>query len=134
MSEYTVHLIGGGDDETANITTEPVGNLHRITFRYRDKMLEADATDYFEAFCKIRTQLENERLIPFCYGASLNVFPSGMCRDMSAGMKAYRLTLGRKPSLGDLVGIFDEGADVMPASVALQKEHFNDWRKSIVAS
>jgi hypothetical protein len=133
MSDHIVHLIGGGDDETATITAAPVGGLCRIIFRYRDKTLEADATDYFEALCKIRTQLESERLIPFCYGASLNVFPSGMSRDMSAGMTAYRLTLGKKPSRGDLVRIFDEGADVMPASVTLQKEHFDDWLKSTVA-
>jgi hypothetical protein len=133
MSDHTVHLIGGSDDETATITAAPIGDFCRITFRYRGKTLDAEATDYFEAFCKIRTQLESERLIPFCYGASMNVFPSGMSRDMSAGMTAYRLTLGKKPSRGDLVSIFDEGADVIPASVALQKEHFNDWTKSIVA-
>jgi hypothetical protein len=133
MSDYTVHLIGGGDDETAAITAAPVGGICHIIFRYRDKTLEADAADYFEALCKIRTQLKIESLIPFCYGASLNVFPSGMSRDMSAGMTAYRLTLGKKPVRGDLVRIFDEGADVIPASVELQKEHFEDWRKSIVA-
>jgi hypothetical protein len=133
MTDHTVHLIGGADDETATIAAAPVDGLCRITFRYRDKTLEADATDYFEAFCKIRTQLEGERLIPFCYGASLNVFPSGMARDMSAGMTAYRLTLGKKPSRGDLVRIFDEGVDVIPASVRLQKEHFDDWLKSTAA-
>ena len=133
MSDHIVHLIGSSNDETATITAEPVGDLCRITFRYRDKMLQADATDYFEALCKIRKQLANERLIPFCYGASLNVYPSGMCRDMSAGMTAYRLTLGKKPSRGDLVRIFDEGADVIPVSVTLQKEHFDDWLKSTVA-
>jgi hypothetical protein len=133
MSDHTVHLIGGGEDEIAAVTARPVGDLCRITFRYRDKMLEADAADYFEAFCKIRAQLESDHLIPFCYGASLNVFPSGMSRDMSAGMTAYRLTLGKRPGRGDLVRIFDEGADVIPASVALQKEHFNDWLKSTTA-
>lgn len=92
--------------------------------------MEADASDYFEAFSQIRVQLEKERLIPFCYGASLNVFPSGMSRDMSAGMTAYRLVHGKKPSRNDLVGIFDEGADVMPAFVGNQREYFNEWLKS----
>ena len=130
MSNYEIHLNGGNDDAICKFTTAPVGELCGITFQYQGKILEAAATDYFEAFCKIRMRLEFEHLIPFCYGASLNVFPSGMCRDMSAGMKAYRLTLGKKSSQGDLVNIFDEGADVIPASVTLQKEHFDDWLKS----
>jgi hypothetical protein len=131
MSDHTVHLIGGGDDETAAITATSVSGHCHVSFRYRDKMLEADSTDYFEAFCKIRRLLESERLIPFCYGASLNVFPSGMCRDMGAGMKAYRLTHGNKPKLGDLVHIFEEGADVIPASVVLQREYFDEWLESV---
>jgi hypothetical protein len=62
MSDHKVHLIGSDDDETATITVAPAGGLCQITFRYRDKMLEAEAADYFEALCEIRTQLESERL------------------------------------------------------------------------
>lgn len=130
MSDHIFHLIGSDDDETATITAAPIGGLCHITFRYRDRVLKADAADYFEALCKVRAQLELEQLVPFCYGASLNVFPSGMCRDMSAGLKAYRLTRGKKPGLSDLVGIFDEGADVIPASVTEQREYFDGWLKS----
>ncbi len=130
VTNYQIHLIGGEDDERALITIAPVGGLCRVVFSYRGKMLEAVASDYFEAFCEIRVQLEGERLIPFCYGASLDVFPSGMSRDMSAGMTAYRLTNGKKPSRTDLVNIFDEGADVIPAYVVRQKEYFDEWLKS----
>jgi hypothetical protein len=130
MSEHTVHLIGGDDDETATLSATPVDGLCHITFRYRDQTIEASATDYFEAFSKIRLRLEEHRLIPFCYGASLSVFPSGMCRDMSAGTTAYRLMHGKKPERGDLVRIFDSGADVIPAFVARQREYFDEWLKS----
>ena len=130
MSEHTFHLIGGADDETATVVAEPLNGLCRVTLRYRGREIAASAQDYFEAFCRLREQLEAESLIPFCYGASLRVFPSGMCRDMSAGMTAYRLTRGQKPQRTDLVRIFDEGADVIPATVARQKEFFDDWLKS----
>jgi hypothetical protein len=131
MSEHTIHLIGGDDDETASLTAEERDDLCNIAFRYRDQAIEASASDFFEAFCQIRTQLEPERLIPFCYGASLNVFPSGMARDMGAGLSAYRLAIGRAASRGDLVSIFDSGPDVIPSLVAKQEEFFNSWLQSL---
>ena len=130
MSDHTIHLIGGEDDEAATLTTGPRDGLCHITFRYRGRVIETSARDYFDAFCQVRLQLEPERLIPFCYGASLNVFPSGMARDMGSGLSAYRLTVGHTPAKDALVGIFDSGPDVIPASVANQKEFFNDWLKS----
>ncbi len=131
MSEHTVHLIGGEDDEVATVTCTPRAGQCHIVFRYRGRTIEESSTDYFEAFCGVRRRLEEEKLIPFCYGASLNVFPSGMCREMSAGMKAYRMMIGKPVDpKKDLVGIFDEGPDVIPASVALQKGHFDEWLNS----
>jgi hypothetical protein len=133
MSDHIIHLIGGVDDETGTLTTEDRDDLCHISFHYRDRIIEASADDYFEAFCRIRLQLEPERLIPFCYGASLHVFPSGMSRGMGSGLKAYRLTPGRQALTKDLVSIFDSGHDVIPASVANQKEHYNDWIRSLKA-
>jgi len=96
-------------------------------------VIEADATDYFEAFCQIRLQLEPEKLVPFCYGASRNVYPSGMGRDMGKGLKAYRVTPGKPATMKDLVNIFDQGPDVVPASVADQKKYWEDWWESVRA-
>lgn len=133
MREYTIHLIGGENDEKATITTEERDRDCHIMFRYQDRLIEVSATDYFDAFCQIRLQLESERLMPVCYGASLNVFPSRMSRSMGSGLKAYRLTTGRQALTKDLVNIFDSGPDVVPASVANQKEHFNAWIHSLKA-
>jgi hypothetical protein len=133
MSEYTVHLIGVDDDETAHISTQTQDRDCCITFTFRGRSIEASASDYFEAFCKIRLILESDKIIPFCYGSSLNVYPSGMCRDMGSGLSAYKLAKGKKPERTDLVKIFDEGFDVIPAYVNAQKEYFADWLKSIQA-
>lgn len=131
MSEHTIHLIGGVHDETATVSCASSNGQCQVVFRYRGRMLQESSSDYFEAFCRVRERLEEERLIPFCYGASLNVFPSGMCRDMSAGMKAYRMTIGKQVDpKGDLVSIFAEGSDVIPATVTRQRVHFDDWLKS----
>ncbi len=54
-----------------------------------------------------------------------------MSRSIGAGLKAYRLTAGRQALTSDLVSIFDSGPDVIPSSVAKQKEYFNDWIRSL---
>jgi hypothetical protein len=132
MGEHLIHLTGGGDNEIAAVITQDrEGDVCQVTLRYRDELFEAKASDFFEAFCKIRLQLEPKGLIPFCYGASLDVYPSGICRSMGTGMKAYRITHGRHALLTDLVSIFDSGSDVIPSSVANQKENFQAWLQSL---
>jgi len=131
MSDHAVYLIGGDDDEMGSITYGHEEGVCKIAFYYRDRTIEASASDYFDAFSLIRTQIEQEGLIPFCYGASLNVFPSGMCRDMGSGLSAYRLTNGQAPERADLVNIFDSGHDVIPASVKNQKAFYSAWLQSM---
>jgi hypothetical protein len=73
--------------------------------------------------------LEPRGLIPFCYGASLKVWPSAMARDMGRGLKAYKIEAGTPAS--DLVGIFDEGPDVIPSSVLNQENFAREWFSSL---
>ena len=132
MSAYTIHLSGGTEDKAATLVTdeEEGGELCHVALHYRDRTLQASASDYFEAFCSIRAQLEPEGLIPFCYGASLKVFPSPMSHDMGGGVSAYRLAVGRHARQADLVDIFDAGPDVIPASVANQQQFYETWLRS----
>jgi hypothetical protein len=53
-----------------------------LTLEIAPERLRAQESDYFEALAKIREELERKGLRPVCYGASRNVFPSGMSRDM----------------------------------------------------
>ena len=68
------------------------------------------------------------------YGGSRNVFPSGMSRDMGSGLKAYRLTLGSTGRLEDLVGIFETGPGIEPATVDEQRAFFREWVSSIATA
>jgi hypothetical protein len=128
--ERSIRLIGSDGQETATVVCEPADRLRRLVLRYRDVSIDESASDYFEAFCRVRNQLDKEGLQPLCYGASLNVYPSGMARDMGAGLKAYRLTIGKQARLTDLVDIFEHGQDVVPASVPQQKEFWEAWLRS----
>jgi hypothetical protein len=125
--QHEILLIGAGDDERAVLTEHDLDDVCKLTCTYRGKSIEAEATDFFEALCLIRRQLEPEGLMPFCYGASLNVFPSGMARDMGRGLKAYRMTKGAHARMTDLVEIFEAGPDVVPASVDAQEAFWREW-------
>ena len=102
----------------------------RINLNFRDCQLDATDRDFFEALCRLREQLAKLGLVPFCYGASRNVFPSGMMRDMANGLTAYRMEMGRRGKRTDAVRIFDSGADVDPVSVEMQKQFFDQWLQS----
>jgi hypothetical protein len=131
MSKHSVHLIGGEDGELATVEANSLGrDKCVVAVTYRNKTIHGEGRDYFEALREVRKLMEPDRLIPFCYGASLNVYPSGMSREMAQGMVAYRMTLGRPTRREDLVRIFDAGPDVIPAFVAQQSEYFDDWKNS----
>jgi hypothetical protein len=104
----------------------------RLTFRHDDGEITGEAFDYFEAMCQIRNQLEAIGYRPACYGASRNVYPSGMARDMGRGLKAYKLYLGRVSTRSDLVGIFATGGDLDLVSVEDQRAFWKSWWKSLL--
>jgi hypothetical protein len=101
-----------------------------ICLTYGASAVRGSGPDFFEAFCRVRERLTALGLRPLCYGASRNVFPSGMARDMADGLKAYKLRLGF-PATGDnIVEIFETGPDVDPVSVEAQRQFFDDYLKS----
>jgi hypothetical protein len=109
----------------------PEPYYYRLALKFAGRELVASDSDYFAAMCAIRRELEKEGLIPYCYGASRNVYPSGMGRDMGSGLKAYQMVLGRQAKMDHLVFIFDSGPDVEPVSVDEQEAFVQQWFESI---
>lgn len=103
--QYAVFLIGGDDDERAVFTLIEQGDAFILRCDYRGNSIERRATDYFQALADIRLCLVEDGLIPSCYGASLNVYPSGMAREMGQGLKAYKLEVSRQAKSADLVDV-----------------------------
>lgn len=128
---HRIFLIGGTDDEVAEFTLIEQEDDCELRCEYRGKAISRTASDFFQALSDVRHDLAREGLIPFCYGASLNVYPSGMARQMGAGLKAYRLTMGQQARMADLVEIFSTGPDVIPAHVEAQEAFFQDWIGSL---
>ena len=106
----------------------------KVSLQFNSREIASTAHDYFSAMCSIRRVLEKENGLLHCYGASRNVYPSGMCRDMGAGMKAYKMQMGSHARLSDLVCIFDTGPDISPATVDEQERFYKEWLASEKAS
>src|SRR5262249_42713764 len=102
----------------------------RLTLRYSGGEITAEATDFFEAMCQIRKELESQGLRPVCFGCCKNVYPSSMCRGMGKGLKAYKQELGRRAMRTDLVMIFDTAPDIQPVTVDDQTEFHYQWLQS----
>lgn len=127
---YTLLVVGGAENEVVSLQNASEAGPYCLTCSARDRSHSEVSSDYFDAFAKIRSNfLEPLGLTPFCYGASLNVWPSAMGRQMGAGLQAYQVAMGQ--SGGHLVWIFDSGPDVIPSSVEEQRDHALHWRESL---
>ena len=127
FERYELRLSGGAVHETVVFMLFEDNDRCLLRCEYRNRTIENTATDFFQALCDLRDVLAKDGLTPICYGASLNVFPSGMARDMGLGLKAYKLAKGRHAKMEDLVEIFAEGPDIVLASVDAQEQFFRDW-------
>ena len=135
MSEqYTVRFVtdSGADAGTGTFTLSDGASLleRTVALDLDGVHWKATESDYFEALCTLHVPLEARGIFPHCYGASRNVYPSGMGRDMGAGLRAYKLKIGVAASIQDLVSIFDTGDDVEPATLHEQRQFFEQWLKA----
>jgi len=130
VTTHALFVIGGDDDETISVVQSEVGQSCRLVCTVRGEIHFAEEADFFEALRTIRRRaLEPLGLIPFCYGASLKVWPSGMARGMGRGLKAYKIESGVQAS--ELVGIFESGTDIIPAKVDTQEHYAREWIASL---
>jgi hypothetical protein len=81
-------------------------------------------TDVFECLTQLRLELAKCGCKPLCAGARLDVYPSGMCRDMGNGLSAYILTPNKQAGLEDLVDIFEYAEPDLIASVEEQHNYY----------
>jgi len=92
--------------------------------------LELNLDDGRVLSASIRRELEAEGIVVCCQGARKDVWPSGMARDMAAGLQAYVLTIGRTPLRHELVAIFDPADRKLIGTVAEQERYFKLWWSS----
>lgn len=127
--EYQIVLRGFSGELTDAVVTlvQEEDDSARLELSFGEIHLSAVAPDFFDAFAQVRRRLWERKILPLCYGASRNVFPSTMSRDMGGGVKAYRLTLGQHAKREDLVFLFDTGPDIEPVTPEEQEEFYERW-------
>ena len=62
----------------------------RVQIDCKGRVSEGRRTDYFDALEEARLPFEADGYRLLCYGASLNVFPSGMGRSCTLGIESYQ--------------------------------------------
>lgn len=113
-------------------TTEDESDFLRLTLEFRDISISVKSAEgVFDALTIIRNKLRPLGYIPKCYGACLNVFPSGMVRSMGMGEKAYMLTLGKPALSKDLVNVLEFVDGEQYATVEEQEQFYEQWFDSL---
>lgn len=104
------------------------GNIAKLDLLSDDiNFADIEGYDFLDSLFKLRQLLEERDLFILCQGSARNVHPSGMARDMSSGLKAYSLELGKKALLEQLVEIFDPAPLDTVGLITEQIAFFEKW-------
>lgn len=95
-----------------------------------DDILSAEADNYFYALINLRRITEPKGIKILCNGCSRYVYPSPMILDMGSAIKAYKLRLGEKAKMKDLVNIFEQCDISDYANIEEQQLYFEEWKNS----
>lgn len=87
--------------------------------------------DFFSALQELRKELEKDKIQLICNGCSRNVYPSPMQFSMGNTKKAYKLFIGKRAALQDMVDIFDIDDGLEFVTVNEQIEFYNNWLKAM---
>jgi len=93
--------------------------------------IEYFGPNYWEILKDLRLKFGREDKLILCAGARYDVAPSRMTLQMSNGLYAYKLTLGKQTSNSDIIDIFDEAPVSKIATVDKQKEFYRNWINSL---
>jgi len=87
------------------------------------------ADDLYECFGLLRAEFPNIRFL--CKGAKINVHPSRMSSQMSAGSLAYEVTIGESAKDKDIVNIFDYEDSDITSDIEDQRLFHRQWLESL---
>ncbi|WLI14450.1 MULTISPECIES: hypothetical protein [Pseudomonas] len=123
--EITISI--DGTKETANFTCDNKSITIIFTMKSGLNKTYSDS-NFYRCFARIREDNPNIQFL--CKGSKLNVHPSSMSSQMSLGLKAYELTLGKTSSLNDVVYIFDYEDNNLTNDPHEQLSFYRRWIES----
>lgn len=131
-SEIKLDLVDNKGDHrtcTLKISEEEPWSIKIESTEFEERNFQGD--DLFDCLMKLREYLDEKNYLLLCNGARIDVYPSGMSRDMSDGRLAYIAKIGMSPSRDDLVDIFEPTSQEHVGTVEQQKEYRARWVNSI---
>ncbi|MFJ3374854.1 hypothetical protein ACIPLA_08035 [Pseudomonas sp. NPDC086112] len=90
------------------------------------------ASDLYVCFGMLRADYPEIKFL--CKGAKLNVHPSRMSSQMSSGLVAYELKLGKPSEEEDIVRIFDYEDENITSNIEEQRTFYKNWIESLLIS
>lgn len=88
------------------------------------------AFDLYVCFGMLRADHPEIKFL--CKGAKLNVHPSRMSSQMSGGLVAYELKLGKPSEEEDIVRIFDYEDENITSDIEEQRTFYKNWIDSLI--
>ncbi|MGF6706905.1 hypothetical protein [Pseudomonas frederiksbergensis] len=88
------------------------------------------ASDLYVCFGMLRADHPEIKFL--CKGAKLNVHPSRMSSQMSSGLVAYELKLGKPSEEEDIVRIFDYEDKNITSNIEEQRTFYKNWVESLI--
>lgn len=103
-----------------------------MTFSEADNFkIVYEGRDMYVCLAKIRADFPHITFL--CKGAKINVKPSRMASQMSAGLVAYEMILGEQATNENLVRLFDYEEDNLTSDPQEQINFFKKWLVSLSA-
>lgn len=130
MDSVKIFIIKNGERQIAELLCDS----ERVTITlimedgYRNSYT---GDDFYKCLGHVR---EDHRDVSFlCKGAKINVHTSSMSSQMSLGVKAYELTMGKRAFRRDLVSIFDYEENNLTNDPEVQEQFFMRWVDSDIS-
>jgi len=101
-----------------------------LTFLMKDNLSKTyKEEDIYECFGLLRADFPDIKFL--CKGAKINVHTSRMSSQMSAGVLAYEIELGKPTGDEDIVNIFDYEDTDITNNIDEQRKFYKKWIESL---
>jgi len=129
-------VLADGSRVPAKVTADEIyvegKEIYRISLeRGTEARTVESGEDFFEALKQLRLDLEKTDARLYCFGASENVYSSGMQRSMGPAVLAYKMRIGSPALRQDIVSIFEADETVVPSTVEQQERFHRRWIASL---
>jgi len=130
VDNVNIFIVRNGRRELAELRCN--SEALTITLSLQDGYVKTyTGNDFYECLGHIRE--DHCDVVFLCKGSKINVHPSTMSSQMTQGVKAYELTLGKHALRTDLVSIFDYEENNLTNDPKLQRDFFMRWVESDIS-